>query len=67
MQHNEVTQTIDTKGGLYLAGGLALIVFGGVLVLSSPVVKRYLNQLGISDLIEGALPDLERYLKMRAM
>ncbi len=52
---------------LYMLGGVALIVFGTGLVLSNPVVRRYLGQIGIGSLAETALPDIERYLKLRSM
>ncbi len=55
------------KDTLYMLGGVALIVFGTGLILSNPIVKRYLGQLGVGDLVQAALPDVDRYLKLRAM
>jgi hypothetical protein len=55
------------KDTLYMLGGLALIVFGAGLVLTSPIARRYMGQLGVGDLATMALPDLDRYLKLRAM
>jgi hypothetical protein len=55
------------KDTLYMLGGLALIVFGAGLVLTNPIARRYLGQLGVGDLATMALPDLDRYLKLRAM
>jgi hypothetical protein len=52
---------------LYLMGGVALMVFGAGLILSNPVVRRYLGQVGIGTLAQAALPDFERYMKLRAM
>ncbi|HEU4414824.1 MAG TPA: hypothetical protein VFT65_08570 [Candidatus Angelobacter sp.] len=52
---------------LYLLGGVAMIVFGAGLVLSNPTVRGYLSQLGIGSLAKDALPDVERYLKLRNM
>jgi hypothetical protein len=52
---------------LYVLGGVAMVVFGAGLILSSPMVRRYLGQMGIGNLAETALPDIERYLKLRAM
>lgn len=52
---------------LYMLGGLALIVFGAGLILTNPIAKRYMGQLGVGDLANLALPDLDRYLKLRAM
>ena len=55
------------KDTLYLMGGVALIVFGAGLILSNPAIRRYLGQMGIGSLAQAALPDFERYLKLRAM
>jgi hypothetical protein len=58
---------ISDKDTLFMLSGVALIVFGAGLVLSNPIAKRYLGQFGIGDLAQAALPDLDRYLKLRAM
>ena len=55
------------KDTLYMLGGLALMVFGAGLILSNPIAKKYLGQFGVGDLASAALPDLDRYLKLRAM
>lgn len=55
------------KETLYMLGGVALIVFGTGLILSNPFVRRQLSQLGVGDLAHAAMPDIERYLKLRAM
>lgn len=52
---------------LYLLGGVALMIFGAGLVISNPVVRRYLGQIGLGNLTSAALPDVERYLKLRNM
>jgi hypothetical protein len=52
---------------LYFLGGIALCVFGAGLVLSNPTVKQYLAKAGVGDLMKETMPDLERYLKIRAM
>jgi hypothetical protein len=52
---------------LYLLGGLALVIFGAGLIISNPVVRRYMGQMGIGNLTQAALPDVERYLKLRNM
>jgi hypothetical protein len=52
---------------LFMLSGVALVVFGAGLILSNPIAKRYLGQFGIGDLASAALPDLDRYLKLRAM
>ncbi len=43
------------------------IVFGAGLILTNPIARRYMGQLGVGDLASLALPDLDRYLKLRAM
>jgi hypothetical protein len=55
------------KDTLYMLGGVALIVFGAGLILSNPFVRRYMSQIGVGDLAHVAIPDIERYLKLRAM
>ena len=51
----------------YMLGGLALVVFGAGLILSNQTVRKYLGQMGVGGLVQSAVPDLERYLKLRAM
>ena len=55
------------KETLYMLGGVALVVFGTGLILSNPAVRRYLGQFGLGSLAQAALPDVDRYLKLRAM
>jgi hypothetical protein len=55
------------KETLYMLGGVALVVFGAGLILSNSVVRRYMSRLGIGNLAQVAIPDFERYLKLRAM
>jgi hypothetical protein len=52
---------------LYLLGGVALVIFGAGLIVSNPVVRRYLGKIGLGNLTSAALPDVERYLKLRNM
>lgn len=55
------------KDTLYMLSGIALVVFGAGLILSNPLAQRYLGQFGLANIAQGALPDLDRYLKLRAM
>jgi hypothetical protein len=55
------------KDTLYMLGGAALILFGTGLILSNPLVRRYLGQFGVGNLVQSALPDVDRYLKLRSM
>jgi hypothetical protein len=52
---------------LYMLGGLAMVVFGAGLILSNPFVRRYTSQLGAGGLLGAALPDVERYFRLRSM
>ena len=55
------------KDTLFMLSGAALILFGAGLILSNPLVRRYLGQLGVGNLVQAALPDIDKYLKLRAM
>jgi hypothetical protein len=69
MQENTNT---DVRDAVLLAGGIALVAFGAGLILAHPTVRRTLLG-GIAPLgslgsgIGGVLPDVERYLKLKAM
>ena len=67
MEILEPTTNGSDKDTLYMLGGVALIIFGAGLILSNPFVRRYLAQLGVGNLAQAAMPDIERYLKLRAM
>jgi hypothetical protein len=58
---------VSDKDTLYMLGGLALVVFGAGLIISNPIARKYLGQFGVGDLASAALPDLDRYLKLRSM
>jgi hypothetical protein len=55
------------KETLYMLGGVALVIFGAGLVLSNPTVRRYIGQIGIGNIASPAIPDLERYFRLRSM
>jgi len=59
--------SFNDKDTLFMLSGVALIVFGAGLILSNPIAKRYLGQFGVGYLANAALPDLDRYLKLRSM
>ena len=68
----ELSETTNQSNGtdmetLFMVGGVALMVFGAGLVLSNSFVRRYLGQFGLGGLASAALPDLDRYLKLRSM
>ena len=52
---------------LLMLSGIAFMVFGAGLVLSNPLVRRYMGQMGVGNLMQSALPDLDRYLRLRSM
>ena len=52
---------------LFMLSGIALMIFGAGLVLSNPVVQKYLGKAGVGNLAQAALPDIERYMRLRAM
>jgi hypothetical protein len=55
------------KETLYMLGGVALIIFGAGLVLSNPTVRKFIGQIGVGGLAQAALPDVQRYWKLRNM
>jgi hypothetical protein len=55
------------KDTLLMLGGVALVVVGAGLILTSPLAKKYMSQLGIGNLATDIVPDIERYFKLRAM
>jgi hypothetical protein len=57
----------ESRDTLFLLGGAAMVVFGAGLILSTPVIRRYLGGVGIGNLVQAAVPDFERYMKLRSM
>jgi hypothetical protein len=62
----------EVRDAVLLAGGIALVVFGAGIILAHPAIRRTvlgsvapLGSLGSG--IGGVLPDVERYLKLKAM
>lgn len=55
------------KDTLMMLSGVAFMIFGAGLVLSNPMVRKYLGQMGLGNLAQSALPDLDRYLRLRSM
>ena len=46
------------KDTLFMLGGVALLVVGAGLVLTSPIAKKYMGQLGLGNLTGGIVPDI---------
>jgi hypothetical protein len=57
----------ETRDTLFLVGGAALVLFGAGLILSTPIVRRQLGGAGFGNLLGAAIPDFQRYLKLRGM
>lgn len=57
----------ETRDTLFLLGGAAFIVFGAGLILSTPMVRKALGGAGLTSLIAGAMPDIQKYLKLKDM
>jgi hypothetical protein len=57
----------ETRDTLFLLGGLSLILFGAGLVVTNPAVRKLLGNVKIGGLLQTAVPDLERYMKLRSM
>jgi len=61
------TDSNETRDTLFLLGGLSLILFGAGLVVTNPAVRKLLGNVRIDGLLQTAIPDLERYMKLRSM
>jgi hypothetical protein len=57
----------ETRDTLFLLGGVSMMVFGAGLILTSPLVRQLLGGTGVGNLLQAAVPDVERYLKLKAM
>jgi hypothetical protein len=66
------TKGSEVRDAVLIAGGIALLVLGAGFVLAHPGIRRMLlaggNPLGsLGDSVGGVLPDVERYIKLKAM
>jgi hypothetical protein len=57
----------NDKETLYMLGGVAMMVFGAGLILSNRSIRGYMAQMGVGNLASAAMPDIQRYFKLRAM
>jgi hypothetical protein len=57
----------ETRDTLLMFGGIALMMLGAGLVLTTPTVRRFLGGVSVGNLLQTAAPDFERYLKLKAM
>jgi hypothetical protein len=67
MIRRDEQESSANKDTLFMLGGVALLVVGAGLVLTSPIAKKYMGQLGLGNLTGGIVPDIERYFKLRSM
>jgi hypothetical protein len=66
-RHLAKTESSDSKDMLLAISGVALVVFGAGLILSHPFVRRYIGSAGLGGLAAAAIPDIERYIKLKSM
>jgi len=57
----------ESRNTLMMFGGLALVTLGAGMILTSPIVRRYLGGFNVGRLLEAAGPDFERYMKLKSM
>ncbi|MBA2303710.1 MAG: hypothetical protein H0W08_13885 [Acidobacteria bacterium] len=68
MEREELTHANDAaRDMLLMFGGAALVLLGAGLIISNRQVQRYLGDIDINGLAQGAIPDIERYMKLRSM
>jgi len=61
------TDSAEARDTMLMFGGVALMLLGAGMVLTSPVVRKLLGGLNVASILQGAAPDFERYLKLKAM
>jgi hypothetical protein len=64
VDNGDADETLNT---LMMFGGLALVTLGAGLILTSPIVRKYLGGFDVGKLLQAAGPDFERYLKLKSM
>jgi hypothetical protein len=67
MERSDLNDSNDGRDLMFMFGGAALMLLGAGLILSHPQVRRYMGGVNINGLVESALPDFERYMKLRQM
>jgi len=60
-------ESYETRDTLLMFGGAALIILGAGMVLASPAMKKYVGGLNPAKVLQAAVPDLQRYLKLKEM
>jgi len=70
MEHTQHLQDgAESRDTLFMLSGVALVIFGAGLIMSNPIVRRLMAQTGMGglNLLQAAVPDFEKYLKLRNM
>jgi hypothetical protein len=69
MAHTQETEATEARETLMMLSGVALVIFGAGLILSNPIVRRLMSQTGMGglNLLQAAVPDLEKYMRLRNM
>lgn len=60
-------ERVDTRETLLMYGGLALVILGVGMVMTNPTIRKATGLIGAGGLVKAALPDIQRYLKLRGM
>ena len=69
MELIERSQDNEARDTMFMLGGMALMLFGAGMILTNPLVRRYMGQAGMNglNLLQAAVPDVERYIRIRNM
>jgi hypothetical protein len=67
MEREKVSELATDTDTLCLFGGAALVLFGSGLILSTALFRRYVGQVDAGNLMQAALADIDRYLRLRYM
>ena len=67
MENVNFNDTSNNRDTMFMVGGVALVLLGTGMILSNPAVKKYLGQINPGGLLKAAMPDLDKYLKLRSM
>ena len=57
----------EMRDTILMFGGAALVMLGAGMILASPAIRKYVGGLNPAKLLTAAVPDLQRYLKMKEL
>ena len=66
-EHAKDQDSQEARDTLLLMGGAAMVVFGAGLILSTRMMRRLRGSLNAGSLMQAAIPDFQRYMKLRSM